>query len=61
MMLAPTRTRGTTMQCPRCQKLTRDEKAAEAAGDRSTAVDCRVLIGRHDRPQATPTASKAKR
>ncbi|MEU7186464.1 hypothetical protein [Streptomyces sp. NPDC045369] len=52
------------MQCPRCQKLTRDLDAAVASGDRSKAADCRVLIGRHpdhDRPAPAPKKGKALR
>ncbi|WP_242579303.1 hypothetical protein [Streptomyces sp. MST-110588] len=52
------------MTCARCQKLTRDLKAAVAEGDQSKAADCRILIGRHpdhEPPVPAPKTSKAQR
>ncbi|UNO39289.1 hypothetical protein KGS77_06215 [Streptomyces sp. MST-110588] len=63
-MNPPTRTPGTPMTCARCQKLTRDLKAAVAEGDQSKAADCRILIGRHpdhEPPVPAPKTSKAQR
>ncbi|GFE21076.1 hypothetical protein Sliba_15290 [Streptomyces nigrescens] len=35
------------MNCTKCVELQRDLEAAERAGDRTKAVDCRVLLRRH--------------
>ncbi|MEU6443858.1 hypothetical protein [Streptomyces sp. NPDC047046] len=37
----------TVTHCAHCAQLAREEREAEARGDYSLAVDCRVLIARH--------------
>ncbi|WP_433341779.1 hypothetical protein [Streptomyces sp. CA-253872] len=41
--------------CQRCEELREAARRADAAGDHSRAVDCRVLIARHCGVRGTST------
>lgn len=45
------------MSCTKCAELERELDAAEKAGDKTRAVDCRVLLRRHPQHDGVPVAS----
>ncbi|GES28902.1 hypothetical protein San01_13890 [Streptomyces angustmyceticus] len=48
------------MSCAKCGDLERELEAAERAGDRTRAVDCRVLLRRHPQHDDVPVAAAAR-
>ncbi|MGC5342568.1 hypothetical protein ACPXCE_07415 [Streptomyces sp. DT24] len=46
------------MDCVICENLTAGLTAAEAAGDASMAVDCRVLLRRHPQHDDVPVPAE---
>ncbi|MGX1757098.1 hypothetical protein ACWIG5_09325 [Streptomyces lydicus] len=48
------------MSCAKCAELERELTAAERAGDRTRAVDCRVLLRRHPQHDGVPVEAGAR-
>ncbi|GLW18090.1 hypothetical protein Stsp01_48330 [Streptomyces sp. NBRC 13847] len=48
------------MSCPQCRGLEQELAAAEQTGDRSRAVDCRVLLRRHPQHDGVPVEAGAR-
>ncbi|SDQ97350.1 hypothetical protein SAMN05216511_1123 [Streptomyces sp. KS_16] len=48
------------MSCTTCTDLEQALAAAEKAGDRTRAVDCRVLLRRHPAHDGVPVAAGAR-
>ncbi|BDH13321.1 hypothetical protein HOK021_45000 [Streptomyces hygroscopicus] len=48
------------MSCTKCVELERELAAAEKAGDRTRAVDCRVLLRRHPEHDDVPVRAGAR-
>ncbi|MGP8300098.1 hypothetical protein ACTPOK_19635 [Streptomyces inhibens] len=49
------------MSCPKCRRLELDLEKAEAEGDATKAIDCRVLLRRHPQHDDIPVEEKGSR